>query len=137
MWDKNHEESSVARAFVECINLGNVRGLAELMTEDHEFVDAIGVVHASRARMTEGWKGYFSSFPDYRIEVEEIIGLGSVVAMFGWASGSFAGKTGSSARSGWRIPAAWKAIIRGQEVCKWSVYCDVEPMLRSMGINRF
>jgi ketosteroid isomerase-like protein len=135
MWNPDHAESRVARAFVERINARDVAGLAELMDEHHEFVDATGAVHAGREHMREGWAQYFGAFPDYAVEVVQAVGVGEVVAMFGWATGSFRGGVSPDAR--WRIPAAWKAVVRHERVLKWSVYCDVEPMLRSMGVKRF
>jgi ketosteroid isomerase-like protein len=129
------ESVAVVRRLVDRINCRDLAGLVELMTDDHEFIDATGAVHAGRERMREGWKEYFSSFPDYRIDIEEAIGEGRVVAIFGWASGTF--KNGAPKASSWRVPASWKGIVRDGRVFQWRVYCDVEPMLRSMGINRF
>ncbi len=126
----------VVRDFVARINDRDVAGLTELMTDDHRFVDATGAVHAGRDLMRKGWEEYFSSFPDYHIEVEDVIGAGPLVALFGWARGTARG-LGASSGAAWRIPAAWRAEVRERGLAEWRVYCDVEPMLRSLGINRF
>jgi ketosteroid isomerase-like protein len=117
------------RAYVARINAGDAAGLAALATADHRFVDATGVAHPGGLGR-EGWEGYFASFPDYRIEVEETFASGAAVAVFGWASGSRAG-------AAWRFPAAWRAVVREGRLHEWRVYADVEPMLRSLGRRRF
>jgi ketosteroid isomerase-like protein len=132
MWNEGHPESRVARRFVEAINARDPDRIAALMAEAHEFVDATGKTHKGRETMRTGWRQYLAAFPGYLIEVEDSLGAGETVALFGWASGSFGGPGGP----GFRIPAAWKATIRGGEVLRWVVYCDVEPMLRTMGQPR-
>ena len=59
-------------AFIDCINAHHVEGLAELMSDDHTFIDAHGNQVSGREKMTAGWRGYFEWFPDYYIEVNEV-----------------------------------------------------------------
>jgi ketosteroid isomerase-like protein len=119
----------VAARFVAAINAHDPAALAALMSEDHRFIDATGAVHGPD-EMRDGWRQYFATFPDYRIAVEVTTEAGEAVGLFGWASGSHAGRA-------WRFPAAWLAIVRGDQLAEWRVFCDVEPMLRSMGAGRF
>jgi predicted enzyme related to lactoylglutathione lyase/ketosteroid isomerase-like protein len=128
------DAAAIARAFVARINERDVEGLAALMAEDHRFVDATGVAHVGRDAMRAGWVEYFACFPDYAIEVEDVIAREALASVIGWASGSFRGAGGAAA---WRIPAAWRAEIRNGKLFEWRIYCDVEPMLRSMGLPRF
>lgn len=119
-----------AEEFVARINTADVAGLAELMTEDHRFIDATGQAHSGRERMTQGWRQYFALAPDYCIEIEDMVVGSDRVALFGWASGT-------CNNTPWRIPAAWKAVVRDGLIEEWRIYADVEPMLQSMGIHRF
>jgi uncharacterized protein (TIGR02246 family) len=82
---------AVADRFVAAINAHDVSALAALMTHDHRFVDATGAVHEGREPMKVGWRQFFEAFPDYRVGVRERVLDGPVVAMFGEASGTFAG----------------------------------------------
>jgi ketosteroid isomerase-like protein len=124
---------ATARAFVEGINRHDASGLAALMTEDHRFVDATDQVFSGRDAMRKGWESYFGWFPDYRIEIVDSFAAGDDrVAFVGYASASFQGR-----QPAWRVPAAWRAVIRDRLVAEWRVYCDVEPMLHSMGAGRF
>lgn len=127
----------IAEAFIAAINEREVGRLGQLMSEDHRFVDAVGIVHAGRETMKSGWEQYFSAFPEYRIEVDTTVGVDGIVAFFGWASGTSKQEPGAGRSRSWRIAAAWKAVVRNGLVAEWQVCCDVEPMLRSAGINRW
>jgi len=123
---------AVVRAFVAAINAGDVAGIASLMTEGHRFVDATGAAHSGRQPMSAGWRHYFAMFPDYRIEIEQTVAEGDAVAAFGWAAGSFHGDP----EKRWKIPAAFGAVVRDGLIAEWRVYADIEPMLRSAGMER-
>ena len=114
-------------AFVDCINDHDVTGLGELMSDDHKFVDAHGNQVSGKAQMMAGWRGYFEWFPDYFIEVVEVFepvtGVQeSSFAMFGFAGGSFKG----DAKAAWRLPAAWKAIVKDERIALWQVFADTK-----------
>jgi uncharacterized protein (TIGR02246 family) len=121
---------AVAQDFVRRINSRDPAGIAGLMTDDHTFVDATGASFSGRETIEAGWAQYFQSFPDYAIEVEEAWADGPRVALFGRASGSRGGAS-------FRILAAWSARVEEGRISRWTVYCDVEPMLRALGLNRF
>jgi len=114
-------------AFIDRINAHDVQGLAALMSDDHTFVDAHGNQVCGREKMTAGWRGYFEWFPDYWIEVTDVfegdVSAGDQsFALFGFAGGSFKGKQTES----WRLPAAWKAIVRDGRVALWQVFADTK-----------
>ena len=127
----------VALEFVNRINRHDVGGLAAIMSEDHHFIDGLGQAVDGRERMEKGWLGYFSWFPDYRIKVDDILSNGNVVALFGTAEGTFSVNGKLAAENHWKIPAAWKAVIRGEQVSEWSVYADNEPVWKVMGVKRY
>jgi ketosteroid isomerase-like protein len=109
-------------AFIDRINAHDLDGLAELMTADHCFIDAHGNQVAGKEKMIAGWRGYFEWFPVYSIEVNEIFEREDTFAMFGFAAGSFKGRAAAS----WRLPAAWKAIVRDRHVALWQVFADTK-----------
>jgi ketosteroid isomerase-like protein len=114
-------------AFAERINEHNLNSLAELMSDDHTFVDAHENEVGGKEKMVAGWRGYFEWFPDYYIEVTDVFeGVSSqadqAFALFGFAGGSFRGKPDAS----WRLPAAWKAIVKDDRVTFWQVFADTK-----------
>src|SRR5207237_1105733 len=127
-------------AFIDRINAHDVEGLAELMSDDHTFIDAHGNQVSGKEKMIAGWRGYFEWFPDYYIEVNEVFegrdalgrdeasGVvegrenGETFALFGFAGGSFKGKQSEC----WRLPAAWKASVEHGSVTLWQVFADTK-----------
>src|ERR1044071_6843157 len=115
-------------AFVHAINAHDLDCLGELMTDDHTFVDPYGSEVAGCAPMLAGWRGYFEWFPDYQIEIREIFEPGSEFGMFGFAAGSH---KGNSERK-WRVPAAWRAVVRDARIARWQVVADTKLPFESM-----
>ena len=109
-------------AFIDRINAHDAEGLGELMSDDHTFIDAHGNQVGGRDKMVPGWSGYFAWFPDYHVEVTNVFEDGENLALFGFAGGSFQGKQTES----WRLPAAWKAIVRDDRVTLWQVFADTK-----------
>ena len=117
-------------AFVDAINAHDVNRLGELMTDDHTFVDPYGSEVIGRETMLAGWRGYFEWFPDYQIEVNDIFERQSEFGMFGFATGSFKG----NADRKWRLPAAWKAVVRDDRIAWWQVVADTKLPFESMSV---
>ena len=124
------------QAFIARINARDVDGLGELMSDDHTFIDAHGNEVSGKDKMVPGWRGYFEWFPDYFIEVTDVFegesaAEGQTFAMFGFAGGSFKGKESES----WRLPAAWKAIVKDSRVTLWQVFADTKIPFEIMERN--
>jgi ketosteroid isomerase-like protein len=104
--------NAAIKTFVDCINAHDVEGLGAILSDDHTFIDAHGNQVVGKEKMVAGWRGYFEWFPDYNIEVTDVFENGETFAMCGFAGGSFKGKESES----WRLPAAWKAIVKDGRV---------------------
>ena len=117
------------QAFIDSINAHDVESLAKLMSDDHVFIDPHGNEMRGRETMTSGWRGYFEWFPDYYIEVTEVFEDDDRLALFGFAGGSFKGKSSES----WRLPAAWKASVRDGRITLWQVFADTKIPFEAMG----
>lgn len=136
-WEEMEQEMSpalpadVVRRFVSRINVGDVDGIAELMTEDHRFIDSLGVEVVGRAEMRRGWKEYFRLVPDYRIEVRDTFTRGDVVVLLGFARGTCE-KDDPPVEEAWETPAAWRVRVREGYIAEWQVYADNEPIRRTI-----
>ena len=102
-----------------------VDSIVTLMSHDHIFIDAYGNIQ-SKETMRQGWPGYFSWFPDYLIEANDVFESGKIVVILGFASGTYHGKTTPDNQYHWRIPAAWRAVIDNNNVRVWQVYADTK-----------
>jgi uncharacterized protein (TIGR02246 family) len=114
--------------FMDRINQRDADRLAELMTEDHVFIDSLGQTVRGREKMRAAWRGYFALCPDYRVAHQEILSDGNLVAVFGTAGGTIAAHGKLPAENQWRIPAAWLAVVEGGLVKEWRVYADNKPV---------
>jgi ketosteroid isomerase-like protein len=110
--------------FVDAINAADVDKLYSLMTNDHLFIDAHDNKVTGRDNMKQAWIGYFTMFPDYKIEINEILEKGSLICLLGYASGTYKNMKNNENSNYWRIPAAWTAIIKDDKVKQWQVYAD-------------
>ena len=118
------EEIKTVRTFNEAINTANAELLSSLMTEDHTFIDSAGTMVVGKEKMTEGWKGFWATFPDYRNEFEVVLQQDNMVVAFGTSHGTYNGKRGLVPENRIEMPAAWKAIVENGKIKLWQVYAD-------------
>jgi ketosteroid isomerase-like protein len=118
----------IALRFLELIGHHDADKLAELMTEDHVFVDSLGHVVRGREEMRQAWRGYYTFCPNYWVTHEQIFEHGSLVAIFGAAGGTISENGKLPPRNEWRTPAAWFAVVEGSLIKEWRVYADNKPV---------
>jgi len=109
--------------FIKAINGHNPELIDDLMHDEHNFIDAHGNVMGKNI-MKNGWIGYFSWFPDYKIEITDMYEYADVFVLFGFASATFKGI--DTEKNFWKLPAAWKAEIKDDKIKLWQVYCDTK-----------
>ncbi len=114
----------VVKAFIAAINRRDAAALAELMAEDHTFVDSQGTSVSGRERMAVGWAEFFRLFPDYAVRAETIVHDKGLVAVFGSAAGTYSGRRGPVPENRIEMPAAWKAVVEKGRIKHWQVYAD-------------
>ena len=127
--------NAAVEQFIEAINRHNVGKLVELMTEDHRFIDAAGNQVTGLETLKAAWQGYFAWMPDYVISIDRWFEQGSQVGLFGEAQGTYAVQGQLLAENHWKLPAAWKAIVRKGKIAVWQVYCDTKPVFDIMARN--
>ena len=117
-------ETKVVVDFADAISHADVDRMCSLMTDDHLFIDSQDNKMEGKETMRIAWIAYFGLFPDYKIEIEELFENGSSICILGHASGTYKSLTYKSNNNHWRIPAAWKAVIKDNLVKHWQVYAD-------------
>jgi ketosteroid isomerase-like protein len=120
--------ADVVLRFLERINQHDAERLAELMTEDHVFVDSLGQSVRGRDPARLGWRGYYAFCPDYWVLHEEVFPSGSRIAVFGTAGGTIAVDGKLPSENKWRTSAAWLAVVEKELVKQWRVYADNKPV---------
>jgi len=114
--------------FEEHINAGNAEAICALMTAEGEFIDSLDNRISGAAKLQAAWEGYFKMVPDYSISYAEIFANGNTVAVFGWAQGTFSKDGQLKKENSWRMPAAWRAMVKDGKISVWQVYADNEPI---------
>jgi ketosteroid isomerase-like protein len=114
--------------FVNAINAHDVVRLCGLMDTDHVFFDGLGQAHRGRAIMSEAWTAYFAMVPDYKISIAQFLVDSNTILAVGDACGTYARNGQLSPEDHWRVPAAWRAVVKGRHIAHWQVYADNEPI---------
>jgi ketosteroid isomerase-like protein len=79
--------------YINAINETEIDKLYSLMASNHLFIDSQDNKVSGKEAMRQSWIGYFKMFPDYQIEIVEIIEEDSSFALFGYASGTYKNKS--------------------------------------------
>jgi ketosteroid isomerase-like protein len=75
-----------ALRFNDCINNADITGLADLMTEDHVFIDmANNRIEGKSGNIVKAWKPFFRLYPVYRNIFEGVTVNGFTVIMQGYS----------------------------------------------------
>ncbi len=115
----------VVDEFNAAINRRDLAGLAERMTEDHQFIDSANAVLSGKAACLDAWRGFFDAFPDYRNTFTRLSTTNNVVAVEGFSSCSVAELDG---------PALWKAMVADDRIALWRVYHDTPANRAALGL---
>ena len=127
----------VVHDFIEAINSGNIDGIYNLMTNEHEFIDSQGNKMIGNENLKKAWIGYFNLFPDYKIEITETLQNDSTIVMLGYAGGTYkTNKISSDNKNYWRVPASWKAIVIDKKIKLWQVYADNSVVIDIINRNK-
>ena len=133
---KSKTAIEVVMDFIQAINDHNVDQIYNLMPDDHIFIDGAGTRHEGKAGMKEGWQAYYDMFPDYKVEITDIIENDTIVGLFGFANATYKNIKDESNSNFWRIPAAWKGIVKNNKIKHWQVYCDYTDLHKIIERNQ-
>lgn len=117
-------EKQIALEYINAINRKDITALCSLMSIDHLFIDAHDNRIVGKDTMRQSWIDYFAMFPDYTIGIDEILEKDNLICFLGYASGTYRNLKNEQNSNYWKIPAAWTAIVRDNQVKQWQVYAD-------------
>jgi ketosteroid isomerase-like protein len=119
--------------FIDCINRGDIDGLGELMTDDHELVvfgeDAV----RGRERNTKAWAGYAEAYPDYVIYPRAVAEpREGHVAVLGHTTGSHLGLPDDEER---KLSVIWLAQVRDGQLRCWRLVEGTPDRRAELGLT--
>ncbi len=120
----------VAREFLDAVNAHDVGTLREMMTDDHEFTDAMDNGVHGREAAAHAWMALFALLPDYSFTLDRLLVDGDHCALFGRAHGHLSGVP-VPGEERWDIACAVQVVHRFGHVAAWRIYCDNEPLRRT------
>ena len=126
-------DKEIVLEFVKAINDHAVDKIYDLLTDDHTFIDGSGGQHIGKKGMKEGWQNYYQLFPDYSIQITDVIEDNFIIGLFGYASGSY--KNTNIETNFWNTTAAWKTIVKNKKILHWQVYCDYTKLMEIIKNN--
>jgi hypothetical protein len=126
------EPETVAKAFIEAINRGDLDGLIALMADGHamRILDEPPVM--GEAALRNAWRGYFEAFPEYAIYVEQMATKDRRVAILGSTTGSHLGLPDEEER---QLPVLWTADVSNGRVASWNIIDDSPELRRELGLS--
>ena len=118
--------------FVDCVNRGDVDGLAELMTDDHELRVFDEQPVRGRDANIAGWRGYVGAFPGYEILPHRISERDGTVAVLGHTSGSHLGLSDAEETT---LTLVWRAEVHDGRLRSWTLSEDTPQLRRALGFD--
>ena len=118
--------------FVDCINRGDLEGLAALMSEDHRLVVLDEEPLAGRDANVEAWRGYFTSYPDYVIHPRDVVAEGGRVAILGVTTGSHLGLPDDEEI---QLTVIWTADVADGRLTSWRIVDDTPANRTHLGFT--
>ena len=111
--------------FNDAIARHDIDDLIALMSADHRFTDTANNTISGRAGCRAAWRGFFTSFPDYRNIFHTISTHGDLVTITGHSMCSEPALAG---------PAIWTARVSGDQIVYWVVHEDTPSNRQSLGL---
>ena len=133
---KSETNQAIVMRFIKAINDHKVDEIVDLMSEDHIFIDAMGFKTVGKKGMTEGWKAYYELFPDYQIEVTDMVKNETIIGLFGNVRGTYKNLINKQNSNFWETPASWRAIVENNKIEHWQVYCDYSNLTKILSNNK-
>jgi ketosteroid isomerase-like protein len=129
-----HRDSpdAVALRFVDCINRGDVDGLAALMTDDHEVRTFDEPPLIGRSSVAEAWRDYANASPRYRIYPRRVAVQGNRVAILGHTTGSHLDLPDEEESQETLI---WLARVADDRVASWTLVEDTPERRRELSLE--
>lgn len=117
----------LVRQFNEAINSQDMKGLAELMSSEHAFMDTAGHAIRGKQETLKAWESFFAAFPDYQNVFEGLVTKEDLVVIVGRSSCSDRRLDG---------PALWTARVENGKITEWRVFDDTPDNRRQLGVEQ-
>ncbi len=113
--------------FNDCINNADINGLADLMTDDHVFIDTDNNRIEGKAENIDNcWKSFFRLYPGYQNIFESVTEKHNTIILQGYSV--------CSEEILNYVCAIWVAEIEDNKISLWHIYPDTKENRKMLGI---
>jgi len=126
---------ALARALETAVNVHDLDALDALVAEDYVEHEGMAEPVVDARAMRGAFGALFGAFPDYRLDIEDVIVDGDRMALRGVQRGTQLGPLGPMAPTGGRMEVLSLDVVRardGRIAEHWGL-SDVEAMARQLG----
>lgn len=116
--------TEIALAFVDAINSKDLERLAELMTDDHKYIDGDGSEHVGKDRMKDGWKEHVKLIPDLTLSISIQFEEKDTVLLVGQSRGTIIHNGELKQENSWQVPSAWRVVVKSEKISEWQLYAN-------------
>lgn len=116
--------TEVAFAFVHAINSKDIEHLANLMSENHKFIDGDGSEHVGKEQMKVGWKEHLALIPNLTLSISMHFEEGNIVILLGRSNGTIIQNGELKPENSWEVPCAWRVLVESEKVVEWQLYAN-------------
>lgn len=116
--------TEVAFAFVHAINSKDIEHLANLMSENHKFIDGDGSEHVGKEKMKVGWKEHLALIPNLTLSISMHFEEGNIVILLGRSNGTIIQNGELKPENSWEVPCAWRVLVESEKVVEWQLYAN-------------
>lgn len=117
-------DSQIILSFINAINSHQPDMIGDLITAEHTFTDALNNSVKGKEQVVKAWRNYLDMFPDFTIQVSEIIQAETCYAVFGFAQATYRNQTNEENSNFFHLPASWRVVVENNKIQQWQVYCD-------------
>jgi ketosteroid isomerase-like protein len=118
-------------SFIDCVNRGDITGLGDLMTEDHQLLVLDESPLVGKDANLRAWHGYAALCPAYVIYPRQIRERDGVVAVLGHTTGSHLNLPDSEEAA---LTLIWLADVRDGALSLWRIIEDSPQNRRAYGL---
>jgi uncharacterized protein len=119
-------------SFIDCINRGDIDGLARLMAADHRLLVLDEPPVVGRQPNADAWRAYSASFPAYAIHPRRFAVDGERVAVLGATTGSHLRLPDDDEL---RESLIWLAVVRDGALQTWQLVTDTPERRGALGLD--
>ena len=124
------KELEIITNFVDAINKHDIDEMVTLLAKEFIYIDSSGEQFEGIEENCKNWNEYFRYIPDYSLDVDDYFQKEDLIVLVGSASGTYCPGSEYLEENSWKVPKAWKAIVKDSKLVYWQIFADNSKLMR-------